>query len=156
VPALSDVQDKVYDEPTILLAKQVSGEEEIPENAVAVITPDAPDVLSHSSVRARNMKVLFVTCHDREPLEEMRGYVGKLLAIQTTAAGNVTWNLADKADLSNGGSAAGNGGKAKLKMSIPKWCAACVVACAPRMRLMRVCTGRSCGVCVGAGVASGR
>lgn len=57
VPALNDVQDKVYDEPTILLAKQVSGEEEIPEGAVAVITPDAPDILSHSSVRARNMKV---------------------------------------------------------------------------------------------------
>ena len=57
MPALYEVQDKVYDEPTILLAKQVSGEEEIPENAVAVITPDAPDILSHSSGRARNMKV---------------------------------------------------------------------------------------------------
>ena len=57
VPALNDVQEKVYEEPTILLAKQVSGEEEIPEGAVAVITPDAPDILSHSSVRARNMKV---------------------------------------------------------------------------------------------------
>lgn len=33
------------------------GEEEIPEGCVAVLTPDAPDVLSHVSVRARNMKV---------------------------------------------------------------------------------------------------
>jgi hypothetical protein len=57
VAALTDVQDKVYDEPTILLANRVSGEEEIPEGVVAVVTPDAPDILSHSSVRARNMKV---------------------------------------------------------------------------------------------------
>ena len=54
--SLNEVQDEVYEEPTILLANRVSGEEEIPEGAVAVITPDAPDVLSHSSVRARNMK----------------------------------------------------------------------------------------------------
>ena len=41
----------------MLLAKRVSGEEEVPEGVVAVLTPDAPDVLSHVSVRARNMKV---------------------------------------------------------------------------------------------------
>ena len=35
----------------------MTGEEEVPEGAVAVLTPDAPDVLSHVSVRARNMKV---------------------------------------------------------------------------------------------------
>jgi hypothetical protein len=57
VAALTDVQDKVYEEPTILLANRVSGEEEIPQGVVAVVTPDAPDILSHSSVRARNMKV---------------------------------------------------------------------------------------------------
>ena len=51
------MQDKVYDEPTALLAANVSGQEEIPEGVVAVITPDAPDMLSHSSVRVRNMKV---------------------------------------------------------------------------------------------------
>lgn len=51
---------------------QVTGEEEIPEGVVAVITPDAPDVLSHVSVRARNMRVLFATCHDDEPLEQLK------------------------------------------------------------------------------------
>jgi hypothetical protein len=69
VPALSDVQDVVYAEPTILLAKQVSGEEEIPENVVAVITPDAPDILSHSSVRARNMKVRMPLMHASTALQ---------------------------------------------------------------------------------------
>lgn len=47
----------MYDEPTVLIAKRVTGEEEVPEGVVAVLTPDAPDVLSHVSVRARNMKV---------------------------------------------------------------------------------------------------
>lgn len=39
------------------MAKSVKGEEEIPDGAVAVLTPDMPDVLSHVSVRARNSKV---------------------------------------------------------------------------------------------------
>ena len=138
VPALHEVQDKRYEEPTILLAKQVSGEEEIPENVVGVVTPDAPDILSHSSVRARNMEVLLVTCHDPEPLDEISGYVGKLLSIQTTAAGNVTWNVADAADVeasSNGNSAKG-ALRGKLKMEIPEWCAV-------------LCLYRRCCVCCG-------
>ncbi len=48
---------QVYVEATVLIAKRVTGEEEVPEGVVAVLTPDAPDVLSHVSVRARNMKV---------------------------------------------------------------------------------------------------
>ena len=48
---------QVYEEPTVLIAKRVTGEEEVPEGVVAVLTPDAPDVLSHVSVRARNLKV---------------------------------------------------------------------------------------------------
>lgn len=62
------IQDDVYDEPTVLVIDRVTGEEEIPEGTVAVLTPDAPDVLSHVSVRARNMRVLFATCHDGEPM----------------------------------------------------------------------------------------
>ncbi len=83
--------NQVYTEPTVLLAKRVSGEEEVPEGAVAVLTPDAPDVLSHVSVRARNMKVLFAVCHAAEPLKELEGLAGKTLALKTSAAGNVTW-----------------------------------------------------------------
>lgn len=57
VDELEHVQDKVYDRPTILVSGRVKGEEEIPDGAVAVLTPDMPDVLSHVSVRARNGKV---------------------------------------------------------------------------------------------------
>ena len=69
---------QVYDEPTVLLAKRVTGEEEVPEGCVAVVTPDAPDVLSHVSVRARNMRVLFAVCHESEPLEEIEKLAGKV------------------------------------------------------------------------------
>ena len=91
VPHLSEVQDDVYEDPTVLVVDTVSGEEEIPEGCVAVLTPDAPDVLSHVSVRARNMKVLFATCHDEEPLAEIKSAAGQYLHFSTTAAGAVTW-----------------------------------------------------------------
>lgn len=58
VDELLTVQNKVYDKPTILVARSVRGEEEIPDGTVAVLTPDMPDVLSHVSVRARNSKVI--------------------------------------------------------------------------------------------------
>jgi len=68
---------QVYAEPTVLLARRVTGEEEVPAGCVAVLTPDAPDVLSHVSVRARNMRVLFATCHERGPLQEIEAAAGK-------------------------------------------------------------------------------
>lgn len=58
VGELLTVQNKSYGQPTILVVKTVKGEEEIPDGAVAVLTPDMPDVLSHVSVRARNGKVI--------------------------------------------------------------------------------------------------
>jgi alpha-glucan, water dikinase len=121
VASLSDVLDTVYSEPTILLAQRVSGEEEIPEGVVAVITPDAPDILSHSSVRARNMKVLLATCHDAEPLEELHAAVGQMMSFKTTAAGSVTWGLAEAGE-AHGTGVNGAGARPKLNISIPKWC----------------------------------
>lgn len=58
VGELLTVQNKSYAQPTILVAKTVKGEEEIPDGVVAVLTSDMPDVLSHVSVRARNGKVI--------------------------------------------------------------------------------------------------
>lgn len=56
VNELISVQTKVYRKPTVIIANKVSGEEEIPNGAVAVLTADMPDVLSHVSIRARNNK----------------------------------------------------------------------------------------------------
>ena len=52
----------------------LSGNEEVPEGAVAVLTSgDCPDVLSHSAVRARNMGVLMAACLS----DEVRETAGK-------------------------------------------------------------------------------
>lgn len=56
VNELITVQNKVYRKPTVIIANKVSGEEEIPDGAVAVLTSDMPDVLAHVSIRARNSK----------------------------------------------------------------------------------------------------
>ncbi|KAJ7943678.1 Alpha-glucan water dikinase, chloroplastic [Quillaja saponaria] len=86
VDELLTVQNKLYERPTILIAKSVKGEEEIPDGTVAVLTPDMPDVLSHVSVRARNSKVCFATCFDRNVLADLQAYKGKLLRLKPTSA----------------------------------------------------------------------
>nr|TKR78762.1 alpha-glucan water dikinase, chloroplastic-like isoform X 4 [Populus alba] len=86
VDELLTVQNKTYKLPTILVAKRVKGEEEIPDGTVAVLTPDMPDVLSHVSVRARNSKVCFATCFDPDILADLKAYEGKLLHLKPTLA----------------------------------------------------------------------
>nr|AIR93787.1 glucan water dikinase [Kalanchoe fedtschenkoi] len=86
VDELLAVQNKTYEKPTILIAKSVKGEEEIPDGVVAVLTPDMPDVLSHVSVRARNSKVCFATCFDYDILAELQSFEGKLMRLKPTSA----------------------------------------------------------------------
>ncbi|XP_043724760.1 alpha-glucan water dikinase, chloroplastic-like isoform X2 [Telopea speciosissima] len=86
VDELLAVQNKSYGQPTILIAKSVKGEEEIPDGTVAVLTPDMPDVLSHVSVRARNSKVCFATCFDPSILSDLQAKEGKLLRLKPTSA----------------------------------------------------------------------
>lgn len=86
VDELLAVQNKTYERPTILVAKSVKGEEEIPDGAVALLTPDMPDVLSHVSVRARNGKVCFATCFDPNILADLQAHEGKLLCLKPTSA----------------------------------------------------------------------
>ncbi|KAK1552116.1 hypothetical protein Q3G72_010601 [Acer saccharum] len=86
VDELLAVQDKTYDRPTILVARHVKGEEEIPDGTVAVLTPDMPDVLSHVSVRARNCKVCFATCFDPNVLADLQANEGKMLRLKPTSA----------------------------------------------------------------------
>jgi alpha-glucan,water dikinase len=78
---IADVQHEVYTTPTVLVASSVSGEEEVPDGVVAVITPDAPDVLSHIAVRARNLRVLFATCFDSSTIEQLKQCEGKPIRV---------------------------------------------------------------------------
>ncbi|PRW33076.1 alpha-glucan water chloroplastic [Chlorella sorokiniana] len=123
VPDLHSIQEKVYEEPTVLLARHVSGEEEVPVGAVGLISGDTCDVLSHLSVRARNMHVLFATCFDPKQLEEIGDLAGKEVAFETTAAGGVNWRVVDHAEVaSHAKGESSNGARRKpLKVDIPRW-----------------------------------
>ncbi|KAM7484206.1 hypothetical protein LguiA_000215 [Lonicera macranthoides] len=100
VNELLAVQNETYERPTILVAKSVRGEEEIPDGAVAVLTPDMPDVLSHVSVRARNSKVCFATCFDPDILANLQAKQGKLLQLKPTSA-DVVYSELKEGDLTS-------------------------------------------------------
>ncbi|KAJ6799293.1 alpha-glucan water dikinase, chloroplastic isoform X2 [Iris pallida] len=104
VDELLAVQNKSYAQPTILVAKSVKGEEEIPDGAVAVLTPDMPDVLSHVSVRARNSKVCFATCFDPSILTELQENKGKLFRLKPTSA-DIFYSEIKESELSDASSA---------------------------------------------------
>ncbi|TYJ35370.1 hypothetical protein E1A91_A05G232500v1 [Gossypium mustelinum] len=82
VNELITVQNKVYRKPTIIIATRVTGEEEIPDGVVAVLTSDAPDVLSHVSIRARNSKICFATCFDQNTFRNLKSKEGRAVSIQ--------------------------------------------------------------------------
>nr|CAB3503384.1 unnamed protein product [Digitaria exilis] len=119
VDELLAVQNKSYDKPTILVAKSVKGEEEIPDGVVGVITPDMPDVLSHVSVRARNSKVLFATCFDHTTLSELEGYDQKLLVFKPTS-GDITYREITESELQQSSSPNVEAGHALPSISLVK------------------------------------
>uniref|UniRef100_A0A453RHA3 Uncharacterized protein n=1 Tax=Aegilops tauschii subsp. strangulata TaxID=200361 RepID=A0A453RHA3_AEGTS len=119
VDKLLSVQNKTYDKPTVLVAKSVKGEEEIPDGVVGVITPDMPDVLSHVSVRARNCKVLFATCFDPNTLSEFQGHEGKVFSFKTTSA-DVTYREVSDSELMQSSSSDAQGGEAIPSLSLVK------------------------------------
>ncbi|XP_072983787.1 alpha-glucan water dikinase, chloroplastic isoform X1 [Typha latifolia] len=103
VDELLSVQNISYDRPTVLVAKSVKGEEEIPDGTVAVLTPDMPDVLSHVSVRARNSKVCFATCFDTNILSEFQANEGKLFRLKPTSA-DIVYRVIEESELSGSSS----------------------------------------------------
>jgi alpha-glucan,water dikinase len=42
----------------IVIADKITGDEEIPDGIMAIITPDVTDIVSHIAVRARNRNLL--------------------------------------------------------------------------------------------------
>lgn len=88
---LISVQGERYTEPTVIIADAVGGNEEIPEGVTAVLTSDAPDLVSHVSVRARNAHVLFATCFDREEYEKLKKLKDQTLALNVTPGGDVDY-----------------------------------------------------------------
>jgi alpha-glucan,water dikinase len=89
VQRLLDVQAEHFAEPTVLVADEVGGDEEIPEGVTAVLTADSPDLVSHVAVRARNIGVLFATCFENEEYQRLKAQAGKTLSLLVTPAGDV-------------------------------------------------------------------
>ncbi|WRX30294.1 hypothetical protein QQP08_022781, partial [Theobroma cacao] len=73
VNELITVQRKVYRKPTVIIATRVTGEEEIPDGVVAVLTSDMPDVLSH---------ICFATCFDQNNFRNLKLKEGRAVSIQ--------------------------------------------------------------------------
>lgn len=86
---LLDVQAERFPEATVLVADAVQGNEEIPAGVTAVITTDAPDLVSHVAVRARNAHVLFATCFDGSTYARLQALRDRMVSLQVTPSGDV-------------------------------------------------------------------
>lgn len=72
------MQYETCTEPTALVVDFLTGNEEVPEGAVVVITSgDCPDVLSHSAVRARNMGVVLAACFNDGEFQAIKAMSGQ-------------------------------------------------------------------------------
>ncbi len=93
---LIDVQGERFTEPTVLLTDAVAGNEEIPTNVTAVLTTDAPDLVSHLAVRARNVRVLFATCYEPTVYQDLKNLKDRTIALQVTPGGDVIYEEAQE------------------------------------------------------------
>lgn len=87
--ALRDVQDQRFDEPSVVMVDAVSGDEEIPRNVRAVLTPQTPDIVSHVAVRARNERVVLASCLDEAVWEQLQTQRGQRVRVAVTASGEL-------------------------------------------------------------------
>eukprot|EP00930_Biecheleria_cincta_P034548 TRINITY_DN23868_c0_g1_i1.p1 TRINITY_DN23868_c0_g1~~TRINITY_DN23868_c0_g1_i1.p1 ORF type:complete len:1400 (+),score=215.37 TRINITY_DN23868_c0_g1_i1:240-4439(+) len=98
VDDLTCVQFVTYDEPTVLVARSVGGDEEIPEGVVGLMTMDTVDVLSHVAVRARNERCFFATLFDKVVFDEIAALDGSLVMLKPLASGDAaSFERVDKA-----------------------------------------------------------
>ncbi|ERN14344.1 hypothetical protein AMTR_s00033p00208970, partial [Amborella trichopoda] len=100
VEDIAKIQENVYRQPTVMIANKVKGDEEIPDGVVAVLTPDMPDVLSHIAVRARNSKVCFATCFDKDILGDLKSKKGRAILVQPSTT-SLVYSELRSSDLSN-------------------------------------------------------
>ena len=96
--SMNEVQFEKFDKNTVLIVDEVNGDEEIPEGCVCLIIINEggnyPDVLSHISVRARNMKVVFTVCFDEGKRNELKNYSNKNVKI-TIVEGDIKYEQCD-------------------------------------------------------------
>ncbi|KAL9262661.1 Phosphoglucan, water dikinase, chloroplastic-like protein [Drosera capensis] len=91
--------------PVILLVNKADGDEEVTAagaNIVGVVLLQELPHLSHLGVRARQEKVVFVTCDDDDIIVDMRNFSGKYVRLDASSTG-VTIHPSSS-DVSNGSS----------------------------------------------------
>jgi alpha-glucan,water dikinase len=88
---LAAVQEERFPEAVVLIADVVDGSEEIPEGVTAVVTSDAPDLVSHLAVRARNAHVLFATCFESETYDHLKELKDHIVSLRVTPGGDVEY-----------------------------------------------------------------
>ncbi len=101
VEALHAVQEEVYQEPVILLSTIAGGDEEPPQGAVGIVTRVAPDLVSHLSVRARNLGVVFCACFEDDIFEKLQANEGKTITFRTLPSGKAEFFEADTISADN-------------------------------------------------------
>ena len=70
------------------------------------------------------LQVLFAICHEQEPLGEIEKLAGQTIALQTSAAGGVSWEVVEAA--ADAGSGAGQPTKAaRRKLQVGQGCPVC-------------------------------
>ncbi|KAL3702008.1 hypothetical protein R1sor_020030 [Riccia sorocarpa] len=76
--------------PVILLVKEADGDEEVKaagENVMGVILQHELPHLSHLGVRARQEKVVFVTCDAEDKVSDLRKLIGKSVKLEASSEG---------------------------------------------------------------------
>ncbi len=100
VPSLRSVQGEHYRQAVIVIAEHVAGDEEIPRGITAVITPSNVDILSHLSIRARNGRILFATCHDAPLIQRLKSLQDHTLLLSVPPDGSVHFEEAHEEPVS--------------------------------------------------------
>ncbi|PRW45423.1 Carbohydrate-Binding Module Family 45 [Chlorella sorokiniana] len=120
MPNLDGVQGQRFERAQVVVAEKLTGNEDIPEGIVAILTSSPTDVLSHIAIRARAQGVLLATCFDAAELEGIERMAGSHVSATVTPTGGVTVATAE-ASAAGGGAAGGRGGAApRMQLERPK------------------------------------
>lgn len=95
--SLKEIQGQDFSEnPVVLVAAEIGGDEEIPAGIPAIITPSTIDRLSHLAIRARNAGVLFATCLDPGILEQIKSMEGRFISLEAAVSGDMRFGEESK------------------------------------------------------------
>ena len=101
---LENLMFEKFDIKTILIVENINGNEEIPNNCVGLIiindNNSFPDLLAHVSVRARNLKVLFVTCFDDDIKKKLKKLEEKYIKLNVVNT-DINFNIINENEMKN-------------------------------------------------------